>query len=159
MYPFGSTPAGVVTARPRWENGRVQTVAFKNVPSFVFTRGETVTVERIGDVRFDLAFGGAFYAFCDIDQFGIGLGGDHFNKLVDLGRRIKHAVAAQHDVNYPDDDDLGFLYGTTFTGPPRPGEGTAGTYAFLQMGRSIAVQRGPGSAHDLRSEDPLVKLT
>jgi trans-L-3-hydroxyproline dehydratase len=113
------TPAGVVTARPEWTGDRVERVAFENVPSFVVARNETVAVPGVGDVDFDVAFGGAFYAFCDAGQFDVSLDGDHFLELVDLGRRIKRSVAEAVDVTHPEADDLGFLYGTIFTGPPR----------------------------------------
>src|SRR5438552_1770092 len=59
------TPAGRVTARPRLEGARVRSVAFENVPSFVVSLDDRVQVPGVGDVRYDLAFGGALYAFVD----------------------------------------------------------------------------------------------
>ena len=55
------------------ENGRVRSVAFHNVPSFVGGLDETIEVPGIGPVRYDLAFGGAFYAFCRAKEVGLEL--------------------------------------------------------------------------------------
>jgi proline racemase len=57
------TPAGMITAHARVKNGRVKSVCFHNVPSFVLTRGEQIQVPGLGRIRFDIAYGGAFYAF------------------------------------------------------------------------------------------------
>src|SRR4029077_5161465 len=50
------TPAGRVTAHPRRQGARVQSVAFENVPSFVVSLDDHVHVPDVGDVRYDLAF-------------------------------------------------------------------------------------------------------
>ena len=54
------TPSGLVTAMASVEDGRVRSVAFQNVPSFVGGLDETIKVPGVGPVRYDLAFGGAF---------------------------------------------------------------------------------------------------
>src|SRR5262249_14827658 len=56
------SPAGLVTAHARIKDGRVASVYFHNVPSFVFELDAAVDVPELGRVRYDLAFGGAFYA-------------------------------------------------------------------------------------------------
>ena len=63
------TPAGRVTAFARIEEGAVASVAFRNVPSFVVETGAEVEVPGFGAVRYDLAFGGAFYAFVRAEVF------------------------------------------------------------------------------------------
>ena len=57
------SPAGRVTARPTVVDGRVREVAFENVPSFVLAPDQRVDVPGLGEVRYDLAYGGAFYAY------------------------------------------------------------------------------------------------
>ncbi|HUV14648.1 MAG TPA: proline racemase family protein, partial [Acidobacteriota bacterium] len=37
--------------------------------------------------------------------------------LIDLGRRVKHAVAQNLEIKHPFEEDLGFLYGTIIVGP------------------------------------------
>jgi proline racemase len=111
------TPAGRVTARPRREGTRVQSVAFENVPSFVVSLDDHVTVPSVGEVRYDLAFGGAFYAFVDASSVGLEMTGERFRDLIAVGSAIKRAVMAAREIRHPLEPDLSFLYGTIFTGP------------------------------------------
>lgn len=109
-------PPGIIRARAFRENGTVKRVSFLNVPSFMTLTNESVTVPGIGDVRFDIGFGGTFYAYVDARQLGIGLEETDYPKLIDWGRRIKHAVMAGFEIRHPFEEDLGFLYGTIFIG-------------------------------------------
>jgi trans-L-3-hydroxyproline dehydratase len=111
------TPAGRVTARARRAGGRVRSVAFENVPSFVVALDEEVEVPHIGRVRYDLAFGGAFYAFVDAASVGLEMTPQRFRDLIAAGSAIKRAVVAAREVRHPREADLSFLYGTVFTGP------------------------------------------
>lgn len=116
------TPAGPVAARALLDTAServaVESVAFENVPSFVYARDRTVDVPGIGTLSYDVAYGGAFYAYCEAAAAGVGLGPDDADGLIRVGRAVKQAVAADLDIEHPIEDDLGFLYGTVFTGPP-----------------------------------------
>ena len=110
-------PAGIVGAQARVVDGKVLQSSFDNVPSFVLLRDRHVDVPELGRVRFDVAYGGAFYALVDAADVGMKLVKDEYPRIIDLGRRIKQAVAAQFPVEHPFEPELGFLYGTIFTGP------------------------------------------
>jgi len=112
------TPAGLVEATPRWADGRVASVSFLNVPSFVYALDRRVDVPGVGPIPCDVAFGGAFYAFCRAEDLGVRLVAEDFRKLIDLGMRVKRAVMAELPVRHPFEEDLGFLYGTIIMGPP-----------------------------------------
>jgi proline racemase len=114
-----NVPAGKIRAQAIVENGKVHEASFLNVPSFLYARDEQVEVPGIGRVRFDVAYGGAFYAFVDAEPLGLSLTPDHYHQLIDYGRRIKQAVMGQFPIKHPFEDDLSFLYGTIFTGPAR----------------------------------------
>jgi len=110
------TPAGRVTARPRSEGARVRSVAFENVPSFVVSLDDRIDVAGVGEVRYDLAFGGAFYAFVDAASVGLEMTPARFRDLIAIGSAIKRAVMAAREIRHPLEPDLSFLYGTIFTG-------------------------------------------
>jgi proline racemase len=114
-----NVPAGKVHARARIENGRVRETSFRNVPSFLYLRDESVDVTGLGVVNFDVAYGGAFYAFVDAEVLGLSLTADDYSRLIDYGRRIKQTVAANYSIEHPFENDLSFLYGTIFVGPPQ----------------------------------------
>lgn len=112
------TPAGRVTAFARRENGRVVEVSFHNVPSFVYALDQHVEVPGLGRVRYDVAFGGAFYAFCRAEELGVDLTASDFRQLIDTGMRLKRAVMQSLPIQHLFEKDLGFLYGTIIVGPP-----------------------------------------
>ena len=114
------TPAGLVRATALLDGDRVREVRFVNVPSFAPLLDGVAEVEGLGAVAYDLGFGGAFYAFVDADALGLPLTPAGGSDLIDAGRRITRAVSetAADDIRHPDDPDLGFLYGTVFTGAP-----------------------------------------
>ena len=110
-------PAGLVHARARKEGGRARAISFRNVPSFVHLKDQEVAVPGIGQVRFDVAYGGAFYALVEAAPLGLALTPHDVNALIDCGRRIKAAVMNAFAIEHPFEKDLSFLYGTIFTGP------------------------------------------
>ncbi|RBL90367.1 proline racemase family protein [Chitinophaga flava] len=111
-----NVPAGKIFAHATMENGKVSNVAFRNVPSFLYLSDQEIMVPGIGNVKFDVAYGGAFYAFVDVENLPLSLDAAHYNQLIDYGRRIKHAVMSNFDIRHPFEEDLSFLYGTIFTG-------------------------------------------
>ena len=111
-----NVPAGKVYAQAVMEGDRVREVSFRNVPSFLYLRDEEVDVPDLGRVRFDVAYGGAFYAFVEAQQLGLTLTSDHYHQLIDYGRRIKQEVMSNFSIKHPFEPELSFLYGTIFTG-------------------------------------------
>ena len=116
------TPAGLVTAHARISGGQVQSVYFHNVPSFVLVLDETVEVPGLGTVRYDLAFGGAFYAYVQAEEVGLTCTPADFRSLIEMGMAIKRAVMAARPIPHPFEPDLSFLYGIIFIGPPLDGD-------------------------------------
>jgi trans-L-3-hydroxyproline dehydratase len=112
------TPAGLVTACARVAAGQVQSVYFRNVPSFVLVLDETVNVPGLGQVRYDLAFGGAFYAYVQAEEVGVTCTPADFRPLIEKGLAVKQAVMASRPISHPFEEELSFLYGTIFIGPP-----------------------------------------
>lgn len=112
------TPAGQVFASVRMDGGRVRSVAFRNVPAWAAALDREVAVPGVGTVRYDLGFGGAFYAYVHAPALGLALVPDRVQELVRVGRAVKEAVQAQDPPRHPADRDLSFVYGTIFTAPP-----------------------------------------
>jgi trans-L-3-hydroxyproline dehydratase len=113
------TPAGLVTAFADVDRGRVRGVRFRNVPSYVLALDDTVDVPGLGRVRFDLAFGGAFYGYVAGAPLGLHCVPGEYRRLIEAGMAIKRAVASSRAILHPFEPDLGFLYGTIFVAPAR----------------------------------------
>lgn len=113
-----NSPAGLITAYAHIEHGHVQNVSFHNVPSFVAAADQVVDVPGLGRVRYDLAFGGGFYAYVNAEDVGVSCTAKDFRPLIEKGMAIKRAVMNSRPVTHPFEPDLSFLYGTIFVGPP-----------------------------------------
>jgi trans-L-3-hydroxyproline dehydratase len=112
------TPAGRIVATASVGDGVVGRVSFRNVRSFVVELDLIVEVPALGTVRFDLAFGGGFYAYVDATEVGLTLTPSNATKIIEKGRAIKKRVMETMPITHPVDPDLGFLYGVIFVGPP-----------------------------------------
>jgi trans-L-3-hydroxyproline dehydratase len=138
MFPWKDelridAPAGRIVARPRRRDDRVASVAFENVPAYVEALDEVVDVPDLGRVRYDVAFGGAFYAYVDADALGLELTAARYRDLIDAGMRVKRAVAASREIRHPFERELSFLYGTIFTGAAQtPGVDSRNVCVFAE---------------------------
>ncbi len=141
ITPVGiDTPAGFVQAFARVEGGVVRSVYFHNVASFVEATDCEVDVPGIGIVPYDVAFGGAYYAYVDAAAVGVGLAPCDHGELVRLGRVIKQACMDSHTLQHPTDPDLSFFYGTIFVGPPHDAENHSRNVCVFAEGE---VDRSP----------------
>ena len=111
-----NVPAGKIQATAQIKEEKVTESSFVNVPSYLYLKDKWVYIKGFGEVNFDIAFGGAFYAMVDADRLNLSLAHDNYQQLIDLGKKIKHAVAAEYPTSHPVEPDLSFLYGTIFTG-------------------------------------------
>jgi len=110
-------PCGRLSAYARLQGDRVSSAYFFGVPSFCVALDQTVDVPGLGMVRYDLAYGGAFYAYVDARPLQLSLSPGNYRQLIEAGMAIKRAVAkADQRIQHPFEPDLSFLYGTIFTG-------------------------------------------
>jgi trans-L-3-hydroxyproline dehydratase len=138
------TPSGLVTAHACVSAGRVKSVRFRNVPSFVLALNETVEVPGIGKVTYDLAFGGAFYAYVQAEDVGLTCTPDDYPNLIEKGIAIKRAVIAGRPITHPFEDDLSFLYGTIFICPPTNAETHSRNVCIFAEGEVDRCPTGTG---------------
>ena len=109
-------PCGLIEAQGILKNGEIQ-ASFECVPSFVTALNQQVYVESLKqNVSYDIAYGGAFYAYVDTSELDISLTPDNHSYLAALGDEIKQAVIKSNSTSivHPFETDLSFLYGTIF---------------------------------------------
>lgn len=106
-------PSGRLETWARVEGGRVRSVRFRNVPSYVWGEGLGAAGRTV-----DVAFGGAFYASLEerVDPAEL-------PRLIELGREIKRALETEHELVHPLEPELRDVYGVIFwqaeaAGPP-----------------------------------------
>ena len=104
-------PSGRVTARVHRREGRVTSVDFVNVPSYVLATDVSVATSQ-GEVVVDLAYGGAIYAQLPASSVGLAVDPKRLQDLIGLGREIKWALDGSEHARHPGDDRLSGVYGT-----------------------------------------------
>jgi proline racemase len=100
-------PSGRVVARVERRGGAVERVGFRNVPSYVVARDVAA-----GDVRVDVAYGGAIYAFVPASRLGLPVAAGALPELIRAGREVKAALADSDVAAHPGDPRLSGVYGT-----------------------------------------------
>lgn len=87
-------PAGIICVSVRYQNGRIISVGFKNVPAFVVAADL-----MFPDIpaSFDLAYGGNWYALVEASSVGVDLTPNGVRHAMDVGSSIKSAINAHID--------------------------------------------------------------
>jgi trans-L-3-hydroxyproline dehydratase len=134
------TPAGLVSSYAKITNGKIDSTYFHNVPSFVLYKNQQIDVNGIGSIKFDIAFGGAFYAFVNADALGIGMNENNYIELIEKGMLIKNSVMENFPITHPFENDLNFLYGTIFYGAPLSSDADSRNVCIFAEGE---VDRSP----------------
>jgi proline racemase len=97
-------PSGRLQTWARVEGGRVRSVRFRNVPSFVWAEGVELAGREV-----DVAFGGAFYASLEerVEP-------EELPRLIELGRELKRELEAASELVHPLEPELRDVYGVVF---------------------------------------------
>ena len=104
------TPAGLVVAEVAVRDGHSESVTIRNVPSFSLGLDQKVTVPGFGEVGYDIAFGGNFYAIVNVDDLGLPVAREAKQQLLDAGLAIMAAINDQAPPAYPGRPDIAGCY-------------------------------------------------
>ncbi|MEU3401909.1 proline racemase family protein [Streptomyces filamentosus] len=91
------TPAGLVSADVRVEDGAARSVTLTNVPAFAVGLDLKTEVPGLGTVTYDLAYGGNFYAFVELEALGLPFDRARKQDLLTAGLAIMDAINAGDD--------------------------------------------------------------
>ncbi|WP_440066041.1 proline racemase family protein [Streptosporangium sp. OZ121] len=111
------TPAGLVVAEVRVEDGAAAEVTITNVPSFSAGLDRVVKVPGIGEVVYDLAYGGNHYAILPIESVGLPFERSHKQAILDAGLAIMGAINEQDEPVHPLDPGIRGCHHVQFTAP------------------------------------------
>ena len=112
------TPAGLVRVRVAVEGGRARAVTLRNVPSFLVGRDRVVAVDGLGDVTYDMAYGGNFYALVPAVELIAAADAD---RLIARGLAIMEAINAEERPVHPEDARIAGCRHVVFHEPGRDG--------------------------------------
>ena len=110
-------PCGRIESSVVIKNSKASQISFKGVPSFVVGLDYKMMIEGLGNVKFDIAYGGAYYAYVDMSEnhFDFDLDKENYEAIKATGMIIKEAIINSNiEIIHPFEQDLNFLYGTIF---------------------------------------------
>ncbi|MEE1737763.1 proline racemase family protein [Streptomyces sp. BE147] len=100
------TPAGPVSVEVRVEDGAATSATFTNVPAFSAGLDRKVDVPGHGTVRYDLAFGGNFYAILPLADLGLPFDRARKDDILAAGLAVMDAINATDPPVHPADPDI-----------------------------------------------------
>lgn len=97
------SPAGLIKADVRVEDGKIKETTITNVPSFLFKKDLKVDVPDIGEVTLDISFGGSFFAIVDMTQknLNINICPENAQHIKEAGIKIRDEVNKSIIVSHP----------------------------------------------------------
>lgn len=108
------TPAGLVRAKAKLESGKIHSVSFKNVDSFVYLENLSINVNDI-NLEIDVVFSGAFYVIVNNQLINLEQEKCNLPYFQKWGKLIKEEVENNYDIQHPLQSDLQDIYGVIFS--------------------------------------------
>ncbi|MFF9351154.1 proline racemase family protein [Streptomyces sp. NPDC014734] len=111
------TPAGLVTVDVQVRDGAATAVTLTNVASFCAGLDRAADVPGYGPVRYDLAYGGNFYAMVRLSDLGLPFDRERKDDILAAGLALMEAVNATDRPTHPEDPDIHGLKHVQFIAP------------------------------------------
>jgi proline racemase len=140
-------PGGLIRVRAECRDGKVLSVSFKNIPSFVLHQDKMIEVEGQGSIGVDVAYGGMLYVIADAKDCGFDITPDEAADLSAVGEQVKKAAAEQLPSVHPENEKIHTVNQTLWAGPLRVEDGvkTARNGVIVSPGRLDRSPCGTGT--------------
>ncbi|SIN67705.1 4-hydroxyproline epimerase [Chitinophaga niabensis] len=133
-------PAGLVNISYTTIGNKVKTVKLTNVPSFLEATELTVDCPELGELVFDVSYGGNFYAIVDVQKNFAGLEHYSADKLIAWAREVRKRINEQYTFVHPDDPTINGCSHVLWTGAVLDPASTARNAVFYG---DKAIDRSP----------------
>ncbi|WP_166352256.1 proline racemase family protein [Phytoactinopolyspora limicola] len=111
------TPAGLVVAEVTVRDGSAESVTIRNVASYSHELDATVHLPGHGELTYDIAYGGNFYAILPLDQVGLPFDRAQKQRILDTGLAIMAAINEQRRPVHPERPDIAGCHHVQFLAP------------------------------------------
>ena len=135
-------PAGLIEASYGMEQGRVSWVSLTNVPSYLAAESLSVECPVLGELVFDVAYGGNFYAILDPQKNFAGIQEFTAGQLVQLSPEIRKRINEKYPDQFvhPDNETIRNVSHLLWTGTTLSEKATARNAVFYG---DKAIDRSP----------------
>lgn len=137
------TAAGLVRAMATCQDGKVVKVTLDMPPAFVMRQDAVIATPDLGQVRYDLCFGGVFYALVDVGQIGLTITPGNARALAMIGVDLRNRIADKDPATHPTNPALDGLAYVMFRSTEA--DGALRTCTTLRPGRVDRSPCGTGS--------------
>lgn len=134
------TPAGLVIAGYKKNGSKVSSVKFTNVASFLHSENMHAACPGLGDLVFDVAYGGNFYAIIDIQENFTGLQDFSASQLIDFSRKLRENINRDFEFIHPENNRISGCSHILWAGQPISEQATARNAVFYG---DKAIDRSP----------------
>ena len=100
------TPAGLVYINYLLEGDKVNSVKLTNVPAFLHSTDLLSECNGLGELVFDVSYGGNFYAIIDVQKNFKGLEHYSADKLIAWARELRKNINAKYEFVHPEDETI-----------------------------------------------------
>ncbi len=143
------TAAGLVKAIAHCPGGQCERVTLDMPMAFVEALDAVIETPDWGTVRYDLCFGGVFYALVDVDQIGMKINPDNARSLAAAGVELRNTIDASQNIRHPLTPEISGLAYVMFR--DKDSDGVVRTCTTLRPGRVDRSPCGTGSSAHLAS--------
>ncbi|MGD2097575.1 MAG: proline racemase family protein [Desulfobacterales bacterium] len=140
------TPSGPMQTTACVQSGKVESVAIRMVPSFVYRDNESVTVSEFGQLTVSTVCVGGFFVMVSVDQTGLDLSASNRSRLIELGMNLIQAANEQLTVRHPTRPEVNTVDVTEFYDAPMGVEGLGHSMVILGEGHMDRSPCGTGTA-------------
>jgi len=133
-------PAGLVLIEYKKENEKVKSVKLTNVPSFLHSTELTAECVELGELVFDVAYGGNFYAIVDVQKNFKGIEYYTADKLIAYARALRKNINAKYEFVHPENPTIHTCTHVLWTGAVLNKNSTARNAVFYG---DKAIDRSP----------------
>lgn len=136
------TPAGLVEISYLEQNGKVKWVKLKNVTSFLAAEGLTIDCPEIGEIVFDVAYGGNYYAIVDPQKNFSGIQDFTASKLIQYSQIARDRINKKYPNSFihPENNTIRDVSHMQWTGTPLDVNSTGRNAVFYG---DKAIDRSP----------------
>jgi proline racemase len=105
------------------QNGKVESIAIRMVPSFVYRNDETIEVRELGRIRAATVCVGGFFVMVSSDQIGLDFTPQNRRRFIELGMKLIQAANHQLTVAHPTRPEVNTVDVTEFYDPSMDAQG------------------------------------
>jgi proline racemase/trans-L-3-hydroxyproline dehydratase len=140
------TPSGPMQATAYMQNGKVESVAIRMVPSFVYSDNETLSVSEFGQLTVATVCVGGFFVMVSADQIGLDFSPTNRSRLIELGMELIQAANQQLTVRHPTRPEVNTVDVTEFYDSPVDAADKGNSMVILGEGHMDRSPCGTGTA-------------